>query len=290
MLEAKSINPMVEASLKEDVGSGDISAALLKPAMLAKASIISRENAVICGKAWVDEVFKQVDSNVHLDWNVTDGDHVPAGHHLVTIIGCARSILTAERCALNWLQTLSGTATITAQYVEKLQGLNVKLLDTRKTIPGLRYAQKYAVRCGGGYNHRMGLFDAYLIKENHIISAGSVEAAISQARMHQPRTKIEIEVENLTELKQAISAKADIILLDNFNLNDMSEAVRITQKQAELEVSGNVDLNTIRQIAETGVDRISVGALTKHIQAIDLSLRFQTFHNQQFPVGIASWF
>lgn len=275
MLNSEIISSTVKMSLEEDLGSGDISAALLTFDQMAKAEVISRETAVISGAPWVNEVFKQVDSSVQLAWEVTDADTLVANQCFLTISGHARSILTAERCALNWLQTLSATATKTAAFVKELTGTGVKLLDTRKTLPGLRYAQKYAVRCGGGYNHRMGLYDAYLIKENHIISAGSIAAAISQARFKQPGKMIEIEVESLTELSEALSAKADIILLDNFNLEEMQEAVRINQKQAELEVSGNVDIKNLRQIAMTGIDRISVGALTKNIQAIDLSLRFQ---------------
>lgn len=274
MLNFEIISAMVKISLEEDIGAGDVSAALLPPNQMVKAEVISREYAIICGIPWVNEVFKQVNPSVQLAWEIHDGDRVMANQRFLTISGCAQSLLSAERCALNWLQTLSGTATITATYVKELENTGVKLLDTRKTLPGLRYAQKYAVRCGGGYNHRMGLFDAYLIKENHIISAGSITEAISQARLRQPGKIIEIEVENLIEFRQAFSAKADIILLDNFNLDQMREAVEINQKQTELEVSGNVDIKNIRQIALTGIDRISVGALTKNISAVDLSLRF----------------
>lgn len=275
MLDLALVNQIVAASLAEDIGTGDISAALLPSNRLAEAFVISRESAVICGISWVTAVFQQVDPNIKLEWHVQDGETVTDNQTLLMMTGPARSILSGERCALNWLQTLSGTATVTAAYVAELAGLSVKLLDTRKTIPGLRYAQKYAVRCGGGHNHRMGLYDAFLIKENHIMSAGSIAAAISQARIQEPAKIIEIEVENLQELKQALDAKADIILLDNFEFQDIEKAVHMNQNQAQLEVSGNVTQSNIRQIAMTGIDRISVGALTKHVRAIDLSLRIK---------------
>ena len=276
MLNHEAISTMVAASLAEDLGDGDISAQLLPVDLTLKARIISREEAVICGIPWVNEVFKQINPLIELQWKVQDGERVQPNQILVIITGLAQSIVSAERCALNWLQTLSATATQTAQFVELIKTTKAKLFDTRKTMPGLRYAQKYAVRRGGGNNHRMGLYDAYLIKENHIISCGSITAAVNLARTKHPNRLIEIEVENLNELQEALRVKADIVLLDNFKLEEMNEAVLLNQNQVELEVSGNVDLNTIQEIAKTGVDRISVGALTKHVRAIDLSLRFFT--------------
>ena len=276
MLNHEAISTMVAASLAEDLGDGDISAQLLPVDLTLKARIISREEAVICGIPWVNEVFKQINPLIELQWKVQDGERVQPNQILVIITELAQSIVNAERCALNWLQTLSATATQTAQFVELIKTTKAKLFDTRKTMPGLRYAQKYAVRRGGGNNHRMGLYDAYLIKENHIISCGSITAAVNLARTKHPNRLIEIEVENLNELQEALRVKADIVLLDNFTLEEMNEAVLLNQNQVELEVSGNVDLNTIQEIAKTGVDRISVGALTKHVRAIDLSLRFFT--------------
>lgn len=272
-MNTKLIATMVSASLREDVGAGDITAALLPVSAMAQAHIKVNEFAVICGIAWVDEVFRQIDSNTILHWHFADGDRIQAGEIVVEISGLTRSLVTAERSALNWLQTLSGTATTVAHYVTQLQDTACRLLDTRKTIPGLRYAQKYAVRVGGGNNHRMGLYDAYLIKENHIMSCGSITAAIRRARELHPDKKIEVEVENMIELQEAINRRADIIMLDNFNLMQIREAVAINRGQSKLEVSGNMNLNNVRQIAQTGVDFISVGALTKHIHAIDFSMR-----------------
>ena len=267
------IQNTVRWSLTEDIGSGDITAELIPENYLAKASIISREDAIICGIPWVEAVYQYVDPAVKIHWRVKDGETISGGQTLVELVGKARSLVTGERVTLNWLQTLSGTATEVRRYVEKLKGTTTQLLDTRKTLPGLRYAQKYAVLCGGGSNHRMGLYDAYLIKENHIISCGSITQAIQKARNHHPDKPLEVEVENINELNEALNANADIILLDNFDINEIKKAVVINQGQAELEISGNINLENIREIAETGVNFISVGALTKHVHAIDLSMR-----------------
>ncbi|ACJ21064.1 carboxylating nicotinate-nucleotide diphosphorylase [Coxiella burnetii] len=272
-MNKKAIRTAVHAALVEDIGSGDITAELISAETVARASIISCENAIICGIPWVDEVYQAVDSSVKIQWKVKDGDFVSSNQALALLTGKARSLVTGERTALNWLQTLSGTATTVSRYVEKLKGTPAHLLDTRKTLPGLRYAQKYAVRCGGGKNHRMGLYDAFLIKENHILSCGSLTQAIQKARASHPEKTLEIEVENLNELQEALAAKADIILLDNFDIDTIKKAVKINNSQAKLEISGNVNLETIHEIAKTGVDYISVGALTKHLRAIDLSMR-----------------
>lgn len=269
----EKIDVAVAASLAEDVSSGDITAELIPIEKVATARIITREAAIIAGQPWVETVFRQVDPSVTLSWLVAEGSSVLPNQALVMIRGCARSVLTGERAALNWLQTLSGTATLVAEYVACLHGFKTQLLDTRKTLPGLRYAQKYAVRCGGGHNHRMGLFDAFLIKENHISSCGSIANAISRARALYPNKPVEVEVEDLQELDQALQANADIVMLDNFSLDLMTKAVALNQGRARLEVSGNVSLSNIAEIAATGVDFISVGALTKHVRAIDLSLR-----------------
>ena len=260
-------------SLTEDVGSGDITAELIPENYLAKAFIVSREDAVICGIPWAEAVYKYVDPNLKIHWMVKDGETISAGQTLAELVGRARALVTGERATLNWLQTLSGTATKVKRYVEKLKGTTTRLLDTRKTLPGLRYAQKYAVLCGGGGNHRIGLYDAYLIKENHIISCGSITKAIEKARNYHPDKPLEVEVENISELNEALNANAGIILLDNFDISTIRKAVIINQGRAELEISGNINLENIREIAETGVNFISVGALTKHIQAIDLSMR-----------------
>lgn len=267
------IKASVAVSLEEDVGDGDVTAQLIDASTQATATVITRESAVICGVEWFNEVFYQVDPQVKISWHVRDGDHVKPNQRLVDLSGNARSLVTAERCALNWLQTLSGTATTVAKYVAAISNAKAALLDTRKTIPGLRLAQKYAVKIGGGKNHRMGLYDAYLIKENHIESCGSIEKAISIAHQLQPNKPVEVEVESLLELQKAIEAGADIIMLDNFDLEQMREAVRINEQKAKLEVSGNVTLNTIAEIASTGIDYISVGSLTKHLTAVDLSMR-----------------
>lgn len=264
----------VAASFLMDVGDGDITALLIDQAVDASARVIARERCVVCGIPWFSAVFNSVDPDVQLKWLVQEGDEVVANQPLVELVGNARSLVTGEREALNWLQTLSGTATTVARYVALLHGTNVSLLDTRKTIPGLRLAQKYAVTIGGGKNHRMGLYDAFLIKENHIMSCGSIEAAIKMARTIAPQKLIEVEVESLDELSQALSVKADIVMLDNFSIQSMKQAVDICQGRAKLEVSGNVTDDQVKVIAATGIDYISVGALTKHVQAVDLSMRF----------------
>lgn len=269
------IDHQVAAAILEDVGAGDISAELIPADLQMQAQIISREAAVVCGIPWVVSVFQQIDPQIKLHWQVEEGDKVVANQIWLRLSGPARSILSGERCALNWLQTLSGVATHVKKYLLALDGLNTQLLDTRKTIPGLRAAQKYAVRIGGGKNHRMGLFDAYLIKENHLASFGSITQAVQAARNKKPQMIIEIEVENLTQLDEAINAGAQIIMLDNFQLAAITEAVKLNGGRAKLEVSGNITLENIRAVAQTGVDFISVGSLTKHVQAIDLSMRFR---------------
>lgn len=263
----------VAQSLREDIGSGDITAALIPATARATARIITREAAVLAGQAWATEVYRQLDPHVHVYWLAREGDAVVANQPLALLRGPARSLLSGERAALNWLQTLSGTATQVATYVAQLKRFKTQLLDTRKTIPGLRYAQKYAVRCGGGVNHRMGLYDAFLIKENHIAAAGSITQAVINARALAPSKPIEVEVEDLTQLAEAIAAQVDTIMLDNFSVEQMQAAVALTQGRVPLEVSGQVTLETIAAVAATGVDFISVGALTKHVRAIDLSMR-----------------
>ncbi|MEQ9394983.1 carboxylating nicotinate-nucleotide diphosphorylase [Haliea sp.] len=267
------IQDNARAALAEDIGSGDITAALIPEATHASARVITREDGILCGRAWVDAVFHQVDPAVTLEWSAEDGAHVLAGSTLFTARGSARSLLTAERAALNFLQLLSGTATRCSHYAAMVAGTGVRLLDTRKTIPGLRRAQKYAVRCGGCYNHRMGLYDAFLIKENHISACGGIAAAVSQARAQAPDKPVEVEVENLEELQQAVTAGADRVMLDNFSLEDMRQAVALVAGRLELEASGNITSDNLRAVAETGVDYISIGALTKNSKALDLSLR-----------------
>lgn len=274
-LNASIIAEEVKTALAEDIGAGDLTAALIPVGTEASATIISREEAVICGCAWFEQCFKQLDPGTQLSWLVKDGDHVQANQPLVQIQGEARAMLSAERPALNFLQTLSAVATHTRRYVDAIAGLPTNILDTRKTLPGLRLAQKYAVLTGGGANQRLALYDGILIKENHIAAAGSIAAVLATAFAMGSTSNIQIEVENLDELQQALDAGAKSILLDNFTLNDLRQAVAINQKRALLEASGNVDLTTVRAIAETGVDRISIGALTKHIQAVDLSMRIQ---------------
>ena len=267
------IAAMVKQALAEDVSSGDITAGLIPSEKKAKATVITREAMVVCGRAWAHEVFKQVDATLMLEWHSKDGDVKNPNDTLFTVAGCARSILTAERCALNFLQMLSATATVTANYVEKLKGTEAKLLDTRKTIPLFRLAQKYAVTCGGGKNHRIGLSDAFLIKENHIAACGSIEKAVIHARSMHDDKLVEVEVESLDEFRQALAAKPDVIMLDNFSDSDIVSAVALKPAGIKIELSGNVDLNSIANYAKLGVDYISVGALTKHVQAIDLSMR-----------------
>lgn len=258
--------------LEEDIGSGDVTAAIIPETIQAKATVITREAMVVCGQAWFAAVFNALDIRINISWLVAEGAIVTAGTTLCTLSGSARHLLTGERTALNLLQTLSATATIARQYAEAVAGTGCQVLDTRKTIPGLRAAQKYAVSCGGCFNHRIGLFDGVLIKENHIIAAGSIAKAVQIARQ-QSAVPVEVEVETLAEFEQASAAKPDRIMLDNFSLADMRAAVTINQKAIELEASGNITLDNIRVIAETGVDFISIGALTKHVKAIDLSMR-----------------
>jgi nicotinate-nucleotide pyrophosphorylase (carboxylating) len=264
----------VSRALEEDVGTGDVTAALLPEAAAARARVVSREEAVLCGTAWFDEVFRQLDARVRVEWRVADGARVRPGVVLCDLAGPARALLTGERTALNFLQTLSGTATQARRYADAVRHTGARVLDTRKTLPGLRSAQKYATRCGGCHNHRMGLYDAILIKENHILAAGSIPAAVTAARSLHPGLSVEVEVETLSELEAALSARADSVLLDNFDLPGLRAAVTLSAGRARLEASGNVDLDGIAAVAETGVDYVSVGALTKHVRAVDLSMRF----------------
>lgn len=281
----QDVSRAVRAALLEDLGdalttldqpdaSADITAQLIPADRMATARVITREAGVFCGQPWVDEVFVQLGGDVKVEWKVQDGEVLSPNQELFRLHGPARLLLTGERNALNFVQTLSGVATLTARYVAELEGTDCRLLDTRKTIPGLRTAQKYAVTCGGGKNHRIGLYDAYLIKENHILACGGIAEAISEARHLNPGKPVEVEVETLAELEQALAAKADIVMLDNFDVTMMREAVAINRGRAKLEVSGNVTLDTLAEFAATGVDFISVGALTKHVRALDLSMRF----------------
>lgn len=265
----------VKAALHEDVNTGDLTASLISDSTQANATVICREASIVCGRPWVDEVFAQVDESIQIDWKVKEGDTVQANDVLFTLQGPAGSILTAERTALNFLQTLMATATVTNAYAKHLNGTKTQLLDTRKTLPGLRLAQKYAVNCGGATNHRIGLYDAILIKENHIMAAGSIAKAVSQAKNRYPDITVEVETENLDEVQQALAAGADIIMLDNFTLEMMAQAVELNQNRAKLEVSGNVEMEHLPELAKTGVDFISTGAITKHVRAVDLSMRFQ---------------
>ena len=277
-LDINAIREQVSLALIEDLGGelnahNDITANLIDESENATATIITREQCVICGVAWVEQAFALIDERLELVWQVKDGDTVAADTTLLTLTGSARAILTAERVALNFLQTLSATATVTASYAKLLAGSHTKILDTRKTLPGLRMAQKYAVHCGGGQNHRIGLFDAFLIKENHIFSCGSIEKAISRAKEMKPGKPVEVEVESLEELQQALLAGADIVMLDNFTNEQIQKAVALTQGQCKLEVSGNITDERLSSLATLGVDYISSGALTKNVKAIDLSLR-----------------
>ena len=265
----------VRNALAEDVGSGDVTARLIPGSTLAEARVISRENAIVCGSAWFDEVFRQLDPKVHVVWRAAEGDRAAPEQVLCVVQGPARSLLTGERCALNYVQMLSGVATVTRRYVDAVAGTKTKILDTRKTLPGLRAAQKYAVRCGGGQNHRMGLYDAVLIKENHIAAAGSITKAVTAIRrLMGTGFKIEIEVENLAQLKDAIYAGVDMVLLDNMDAKMVAEAVAVAAGRVMLEASGGITLDNIRDYAQTGVDFISIGAITKHLHAVDLSMRF----------------
>ncbi|QEY61337.1 carboxylating nicotinate-nucleotide diphosphorylase [Metapseudomonas lalkuanensis] len=267
------IEANVRTALKEDIGSGDITAQLIPEDRQARATVITREAAIISGTAWVNEVFRQIDSRVKVEWQVQDGDRAEANQALFHLEGPARALLSGERSALNFLQCLSGVATRVGHYVELVKGTQVKLLDTRKTLPGLRLAQKYAVTCGGGHNHRIGLYDAFLIKENHIAASGGIAQAIEAAHRIAPGKPVEVEVESLDELQQALDAGADIIMLDELSLDDMRTAVTLTNSRAKLEASGGVNETTLRTIAETGVDYVSIGTLTKDVKAIDLSMR-----------------
>lgn len=267
------IESNVRRALAEDIGTGDITAQLIPAERLAHASVITRERAVISGSAWVDGVFRQLDPRVAVHWQVADGEQVGADKVLFHLEGPARALLSGERTALNFLQTLSGVATRCRRYADLVEGTGVRLLDTRKTLPGLRLAQKYAVTCGGCHNHRIGLYDAFLIKENHIAACGGIAEAIAAAHRIAPGKPVEVEVESLDELEQALAAGVDIVMLDELSLDDMRTAVRITAGRAKLEASGGINDETLRSIAETGVDFISIGALTKHVQAIDLSMR-----------------
>ncbi|WP_064436068.1 carboxylating nicotinate-nucleotide diphosphorylase [Pseudoalteromonas neustonica] len=274
------LSQLVKLALDEDLNyqtaeQGDITAQLIPASQQANAKVITREDCVFCGKDVIIEVFSQVDPSVTVNVLVNDGDMIKANDTLFTASGSARAILTAERTALNFVQTLSGTATTTAHYVKELNGTNTQLLDTRKTIPGMRALQKYAVKCGGGENHRIGLFDAFLIKENHIAACGGIDKAVAQAKLNHPTKPVEVEVESLHELDQAINAGADIIMLDNFSVEQIQQAVVVTNKRAKLEVSGNMTLETLRTYSQAGVDFISSGALTKNLQSIDLSMRFE---------------
>ncbi len=281
----QDVSRAVRAALLEDLGdalttldqpdaSADITAQLIPENRISSAWVITREAGVFCGQPWVDEVFAQLGGEVKVEWKVQDGEMLSPNQELFRLHGPARLLLTGERNALNFVQTLSGVATLTARYVAELAGTDCRLLDTRKTLPGLRTAQKYAVTCGGGKNHRIGLYDAYLIKENHILACGGIAEAIGEARRLNPGKPVEVEVESLAELEQALAAKADIVMLDNFDVGMMGKAVAINQGRAKLEVSGNVTLDTLAEFAATGVDFISVGALTKHVRALDLSMRF----------------
>ncbi len=271
---ASEIREDVARALAEDIGTGDVTARLVPSSARAHARVVTREPAVLSGTPWFEECFHQIDREVGIHWNARDGDRLVSGQIVCEIDGRARSLLTAERTGLNFLQTLSAVATKTRAFVDAVAGTKSAILDTRKTLPGLRVALKYAVRCGGGTNHRMGLYDGMLIKENHIASAGGIGPALEQAKKVAPDVSTEIEVENLDQLRQAIAAGAKLILLDNFDLAGFREAVRVTAGRAVLEASGGINLETVRAIAETGVDRISIGSLTKDIRAVDLSMRF----------------
>jgi nicotinate-nucleotide pyrophosphorylase (carboxylating) len=277
-LDSQIIARQVAAALAEDLGSGDVTAALVPDQQQVRAQIVAREPAILCGTDWVAETFRQLDPAIRLDWQASDGERIAADRAVLKLTGRARPLLTGERTALNFLQTLSATATAAGRYVEAVAGTNCRILDTRKTLPGLRLAQKYATRCGGAQNHRIGLFDMVLIKENHIIAAGSIAGAIATARRTSPGIPVEVEVESLAEFDPALAAGADIILLDELTLDDMRTAVARNRERggkAKLEASGSVTLATVRDIALTGVDYISIGSITKHVQAIDLSMRFE---------------
>ncbi|MEZ5499286.1 MAG: carboxylating nicotinate-nucleotide diphosphorylase [Steroidobacteraceae bacterium] len=276
--DAAEIRRQVAAALAEDIGGGDLTAALVPVDQQARAHVVAREDAVICGQAWFECAFRELDANTKFTWFCPEGGQVRADGRVATVQGQARALLSAERCALNFLQTLSGTATVTAKYVAAMDNDHCRLLDTRKTIPGLRHAQKYATKVGGAHNHRMGLYDMVLIKENHIMAAGGISQAVTLARRTAGAARIEVEVENLAELRNALAAEPDIIMLDEFSLAEMREAVALNRQRATpvpLEASGSIDLHNIAEVAATGVDYVSVGAITKHLRAIDLSMRFE---------------
>ena len=277
-LLVKDIQTVVKHALEEDIRDGDITAMLIPENNQAEATVITREHAIVCGQPWVDEVFRQLDPSVKIEWLVKDGDEIQPGQTLFKLKGSARSLLTGERTALNFLQTLSGTATTAHQYSKLVEGTDINILDTRKTIPGLRLAQKYAVKVGGGHNHRVGLYDAFLIKENHIAACGGITTAVTKAREVAPGKLVEVEVENLEELQQALDAGADIVMLDNFDATAVEAAVTINQKRAKLEVSGNLDATNITKKAILGIDYLSSGSLTKHCKAIDFSMRINGSH------------
>jgi nicotinate-nucleotide pyrophosphorylase (carboxylating) len=268
----------VDAALREDIGSGDVTAALVPAAQQVQGSVVTREAAVLCGRPWVEETFRRLDPHVRLTWHAADGERISAQQEILAIAGPARPVLTGERTALNFLQLLSATATAARRFVDAVAGTGCRILDTRKTLPGLRTAQKYAVRCGGAENLRMGLYDKVLIKENHIAAAGSITGAIESARRAAPGVRIEVEVESLAELAEALNAAPDIVMLDDFRLDDLRTAVALNRRHAtpaKLEASGGVSLQSVRAVAETGVDYVSVGSLTKHVTAVDLSMRLE---------------
>ena len=270
-----AIKRAVSIALEEDIGSGDVTAALFTVNQTHDAKVICRENAILCGQQWFEECFQQLDKDIEIDWAIHDGEPIEKDATVCTLQGPAQAILTGERTAINFLQTLSATATITHTYVDRIAGTSAQLLDTRKTVPGMRYAQKYAVKCGGGMNHRMGLFDAILIKENHIAAAGSISKAVALAKQKHPNLKLEVEVETNQQLEEVINTPADTILLDNFSLSELETAVNFNEHRKKLEASGNISLENIREIAKTGIDFISIGSITKNIQAVDFSMRFE---------------
>jgi nicotinate-nucleotide pyrophosphorylase (carboxylating) len=272
------LGAQVDAALREDIGSGDVTAALVPAGQRVRGSVVTREEAVLCGRAWAEETFRRLDPQVRLSWHAADGERLGVNQVICEIAGPARAVLTGERTALNFLQLLSGTATATRRLVDAVADTSCRILDTRKTLPGLRTAQKYAVRCGGGDNHRMGLYDRVLIKENHIAAAGSLTGAIAAARRSAPELTVEVEVESPAELEEALGADPDIIMLDDFSLANLQAAVKLNQargRPVKLEASGSISLETVRAIAATGVDYVSVGALTKHVHAVDLSMRLE---------------
>jgi nicotinate-nucleotide pyrophosphorylase (carboxylating) len=274
MIDSQQIADDVTRALTEDMGGGDVSARLISSEQMMQGRIVARESCVLAGTAWAETAFRRVSNRSLVQWLYSDGDTVPAGSVICTLDGPARALLTAERTALNFLQTLSGTATATRAFVDAISGTMARILDTRKTVPGLRMAQKYAVTCGGGFNHRLGLYDMVLLKENHIMAAGSITAAVQASRVINPDVPLEVEVETLDQLEEALAADVERILLDNFDLGGLRAAVDLNDGRAKLEASGNVDISTVRDVAETGVDYISIGAITKHVRAVDLSLRF----------------